>query len=219
MTLKGAIFDLDGTLIDSMGMWAHAASKYVIGRGIELDDPDSLDAVAVTMGTCEYAQLLKSRFFPDDELDYIIKTLDESVAQTFLNEIKLKAGADEFLKALYEKGVKMCVATASPRELVEAILQKYGILKYFDCITTSHEVGSSKKDSAEIFEKALSLIGTKKENTLIFEDAIYALKPALKAGFKAAGIFDTHAADTENEMKENCLYYFYSWQEAKGALI
>ncbi len=219
MTLKGAIFDLDGTIIDSMGMWAHAASKYVMSRGVKLDDPDALDAVAVTMGTCEYARLLQTQFFPNDDLDYITKTLDESVAQTFLSEIELKPSADEFLKALFEKGVKMCIATASPRDLVEGILRKYGILKYFECIVTSQEVGSSKKDSAEIFEKALSLIGTSKEDTLIFEDAIYALKPAVRAGFKAAGMFDTHAADTETEMKENCLYYFYNWLEAKEALI
>lgn len=219
MTLKGAIFDLDGTLIDSMGMWAHAASRYVMGRGVKLDDPDALDAVAVTMGTCEYAQLLIDRFFPDDDIDYIIKTLDESVAHALLNDIELKAGADEFLNSLYKKGVKMCVATASPRELVEGILKKYDLLKYFECIVTSYEVGSSKKDSADIFEKALSNIGTDKTDTIIFEDAIYALKPALKAGFKAAGMFDEHAADTENEMKENCLYYFYSWQEAKEVLL
>ncbi|MBQ7800485.1 MAG: HAD family phosphatase [Oscillospiraceae bacterium] len=219
MNIKGAIFDLDGTLIDSMEMWAHAASKYVTGRGVKLDDPDALDAVAVTMGTCEYARLLKDRFFPDDDIDYIVKTLDESVEQTFLNEIPLKEGADEFLKALYEIGVKMCVATASPRELVEGILKKYDLLKYFECIVTSQEVGSSKKDSADIFERALSLIGTSKADTLIFEDAIYALRPALRAGFKSAGMYDSHAADTESEMKENCLYYFYNWQEAKEALV
>ena len=219
MNIKGAIFDLDGTLIDSMEMWAHAASKYVTGRGVKLDDPDALDAVAVTMGTCEYAQLLKRRFFPNEEIDYIIQTINQSVERTYLNEIELKEGADEFLNALFEKGVKMCVATASPKDLVESVLKKHDLLKYFECIVTSQEVGSSKKDSADIFEKALSLIGTSKADTLIFEDAIYALRPALKAGFKAAGMYDSHAADTEGEMKENCLYYFYNWQEAKEALV
>ena len=219
MTLKGAIFDLDGTIIDSMGMWAHAASKYVIGRGVKLDDPDALDAVAVTMGTCEYAQLLKDRFFPDEEIDYIIQTINQSVKQTYLNEIELKPHVAEFLKSLYESGVKMCVATASPKGLVEGILRKYDLLKYFECVVTSQEVGSSKKDSADIFERALSLIGTGKDDTLIFEDAIYALRPALKAGFKAAGMFDKHAKDTEKEMKESCLYYFYNWKEAKETLL
>jgi len=219
MTLKGAIFDLDGTIIDSMGMWAHAASKYVIGRGVKLDDPDSLDAVAVTMGTCEYAQLLKDRFFPDEEIDYIIQTINQSVERAYLNETAPKDGAKEFLEALHKSGVKMCVATASPKELVQVILKKHGLFNYFDGIVTSQEVGSSKKDSADIFEKALSLIGTGKDDTLIFEDAIYALKPALKAGFKAAGMFDKHAKGTEKEMKESCLYYFYNWKEAKEALL
>ncbi len=219
MTLRGAIFDLDGTIIDSMGMWAHAASKYVMGRGVYIDDPDALDSLAVTMGTCEYAQLLKSRYFPDDEIEYLIEDLDRSVEHTFLNEIELKAGAHEFIKALYQKEVKMCIATASPKALVAEILKKFGILRYFEGIITSHEVGSSKKDSAEIFERALEIIGTDKEDTLIFEDAIYALKPALRAGFKAAGIFDEQALGTEREMKEACLYYFYSWQQAREVLI
>jgi HAD superfamily hydrolase (TIGR01509 family) len=219
MKIKGAIFDLDGTLLDSMGMWAHAASKYVMDRGVKLDDPDALDAIAVTMGTAEYAALLKNRFFPNESIEEIVKGLDESVKHTFLNELPLKEGAADFVKALKASGAKLCVATASPRALVTEVLKKHGIWQYFDSLITSYEVGSSKKDSAEIFEKALKLIGTSKEDTLIFEDAIYAIKPALKAGFKVAGIYDTHAADTENEMKENCLYYFYSWQEAKEALL
>lgn len=219
MNLKGAIFDLDGTLLDSMEMWAHAASKYVIGRGVKLDDPDALDAVAVTMGTAEYAALLKSRFFPDEEIEDIVKGLDESVKHTFLNELSLKEGAADFVKTLSESGAKLCIATASPRALVTEVLKKHKIWQYFDGLITSYEVGSSKKDSADIFEKALELVGADKESALIFEDAIYAIKPALKAGFKVAGIYDEHARDTENEMKESCLYYFHSWQEAKEVLL
>ncbi len=219
MNIKGAIFDLDGTLFDSMEMWAHAASKYVIGRGVTLDDPDALDAIAVTMGTAEYAALLKNRFFPDDSIEEIVKGLDESVRYTFLNELSLKEGAADFVKALSESGARLCIATASPRTLVTELLKKHGIRQYFDGLITSYEVGSSKKDSTEIFEKALGLVGADKESALIFEDAIYAIKPALRAGFKVAGIYDDHAADTVSEMKESCLYYFYSWQEAKEALL
>ncbi|MBQ8869310.1 MAG: HAD family phosphatase [Oscillospiraceae bacterium] len=219
MKIKGAIFDLDGTLLDSMEMWAHAASKYVMGRGVKLDDPDALDAIAVTMGTAEYAALLKNRFFPDESIEDIVVGLDESVKYTFLNELSLKEGAADFVRSLKDSGAKLCIATASPRALVTEVLKKHGIWQYFDALITSYEVGSSKKDSAEIFEQALKLTGADKESALIFEDAIYAIKPALKAGFKVAGIYDTHAADTENEMKENCLYYFYNWQEAKEALL
>lgn len=219
MNIKGAIFDLDGTLLDSMGMWAHTASKYIIGRGVKLDDPDGLDAIAVTMGTAEYATLLKSRFFPDESIEEIVAGLNESVKHTFLNELSLKDGAADFVKALKANGAKLCIATASPRALVTEVLKKHGIWQYFDGLITSYEVGSSKKDSAEIFEQALKLTGADKDSALIFEDAIYAIKPALKAGFKVAGIYDTHAADTKSEMKENCLYYFYSWQEAKKTLL
>ena len=120
--------------------------------------------------------------------------------------VNVKDGAREMLEELYERGVKMCLATATDREQVEAILKRLGIEKYFSRIFTTSEVGVGKS-SPRIYEIALEYLGTPKDETYVFEDAYYALKTAYENGFRTVGVYDKNVFVSEDEIRALSHYY------------
>lgn len=217
MTIKGAVFDLDGTLLDSMPMWDHAPSRFVKSRG--LTPSESLDLDVVSLNMPDTAAYIRKNYLPNESCEQIAVALNKSVEDAFLYELELKDGAADFLRALHKNSVRLCVATATDRHLVEAVLKRHKIFDLFDGIITCSEVGEGKNVSALIFERALEITKSEKENTLIFEDSLYAIKPALKAGFMVAGIYDEYSRDKVSQMKKCCRFFFENWQQAKGELL
>ena len=106
-------------------------------------------------------------------------------------EVPLKPGAAELLERLRQDGVKLCIATATDRHLVEAALDRCGVLSCFGEIFTCNEVGHGK-DEPDIFEEALRFLGTEKAETVVFDDALYAVRTAKEAGFPVAAVYDSH---------------------------
>ena len=204
MKITGAIFDMDGTLLNSMDYWALAADEYLKSVGITPQESTSRRFLEDGMKSWyEYCQ----------EAYGLSATYDEAKRgiYAFMNEkyetvIDLKDGAKEMLDTLCEKGVKMCLATATDRETVEKILKKLDIEKYFLRIFTSGEVGVGKREPL-IYEIALDFLGTDKNSTYIFEDAIYAMRTAYTNGFKVVGVYDKNVYATEDEIKSLCHVY------------
>ncbi len=204
MKITGAIFDMDGTLLNSMDYWALVADDYLKSVGITPQE-----------STCRrfLEDGMKSWYEYCQEAYGLSATYDEAKRgiYAFMNEkyetvIDLKDGAKEMLDALYEKGVKMCLATATDRETVEKILKKLDIEKYFLRIFTTGEVGVGKREPL-IYEIALDFLGTDKNSTYIFEDAIYAMRTAYTNGFKVVGVYDKNVYATKDEIKSLCHIY------------
>ena len=124
----------------------------------------------------------------------------------YLSNVALKDGALQMLQELKGRGVKMCLATATDRFMVEKILDRLNIRDYFLTIFTSKEVGLGKRFPL-IYEKALEFLGTDKESTYVFEDAVYAIKTCHNNGFKVVGVYDKNVFVPENEIKALCDYY------------
>jgi HAD superfamily hydrolase (TIGR01509 family) len=125
--------------------------------------------------------------------------------QSYRTKVTLKSGVAEFLEKLKSQGVKMCVATVTDRFVVEEVLEKLGVRKYFSEIFTCSEVGANK-ETPDIYNKALEHLKTEKSETVVFEDAFYALMTAKNDGFRVAGVFDKHEKN-QVQIKANADYY------------
>jgi HAD superfamily hydrolase (TIGR01509 family) len=145
---------------------------------------------------------------PDD----ITAGINGMAEDFYLHRVALKDGAAEALRRLKSRGVKMCVATATDRYLVEAGLRRTGISEYFDRVFTCTETGAGK-DKPDIFLEAIDFLGTDINETVVFEDALYAIRTAKAAGFPVAAFYDEAARTQQDEIKRLADWYFLSFAE------
>jgi HAD superfamily hydrolase (TIGR01509 family) len=185
--IKGAIFDLDGTLLDSMWGWYTLGSKYLIDNGIE-PTPD-LDEQFISMSMNQSAQFLKDNYRLDQSVEQIMQDVDDMIAYYYNNEFTLKPGIAELLAALSAAGVEMCVASLTNGYLVEAALKRNKILPYFSQIFSCRDRGIGKQEPL-IYELAREHLGLEKSQILVFEDSPIAIKTAKQAGFTVVGVYD-----------------------------
>ena len=182
--IRGAIFDLDGVLLDSMSVWNDLGVRYLKKRGIE--PKDGLGQILFSMSMEQGADYLKEQYHLPDTPQEILNGIEQMIQDFYFYEVQPKEGAKELLQFLQKQNVKMITATSSPREHVTKALQRIGLFDYLEQIYTTGEVGESKH-SPLIYQLAAESLGTKPEETLVFEDSLYALKTAKKAGFRAIG--------------------------------
>ena len=192
MKLSGAIFDLDGTLLDSMSVWDTAGEDYLRSRGLE--PREDLNEKFKAMSLYQAACYLRSAYGLPDGAEEIMDGVNRLIAHFYTNEAQPKAGVPEVLAALNKRGVKMCVASATDRPLVEAALSRCGLLGYFGEIFTCSSVGHGK-DEPDIFLAALAFLRTPKNSTWVFEDALHAALTAKTAGFPVLGVYDRSEKD------------------------
>ena len=201
--IKGAIFDLDGTLIDSMFIWDTIGEDYLKSLGIE--PKENLAEVFKTFTLEQAAEYYRNYYRIKLSAREIVEGINNMVAQIYRTKVDLKPGISDFLKRLQSLGVKMCVATVTDRIVAEDVLSRLNIREYFSEIFTCGEVGCNK-ETPEIYRKALTHLGTKKSETVVFEDVLHALKTAKDDGFKVAAVFDSHELQ-QTEMKKISDYY------------
>ena len=201
--IKGAIFDLDGTLIDSMFIWDTICEEYLKSLGIE--PKENLAEVFKTFTLPQAAQYYRKNYGVTRSVNEIVEDINNMVAEIYRTKVVLKNGVGDFLKRLQSSGIKMCVATVTDRTIVEEVLKRLGVREYFSKIFTCNEIGCNK-ENPEIYRKALEYLGTKKAETVVFEDVFHALKTAKKDGFKIAAVYDSHEP-RQKEIKEISDYY------------
>ncbi|MBP1919375.1 HAD family hydrolase [Youngiibacter multivorans] len=196
MKIKGVILDLDGTIIDSMGMWKNLGEKFLVGLGIRPEEGLSLILAPMGIGeACEYLRKKYALPMNDKEIyEGILSLIEEGYTRT----LQLKPYAAEFLERLRAMGVKAVAATATDRALAEAALKRLGVIDLFSGLITEREAGATKKEP-EIFLRALNILGTSIEETAVFEDALHALRTAKKAGFITVAVEDEAS---HGELKE-----------------
>lgn len=204
MKITGAIFDMDGTLLNSMDYWALVADEYLQTVGISSGEDTS--RFFLENGMKAWHTYCVEKFGLNATFDEAKRGIYDLMDEKYDTVIDVKEGAREMLDALLAKGVKMCLATATDRASVEKILKRLGIEKYFSRIFTSGEVGVGKREP-KIYQVALEYLGTDKETTYVFEDAIYAMRTAYGAGFRVVGVYDKNVYATEDEVRANCHVY------------
>ena len=208
--IRGAIFDVDGTLLDSMYLWDRVGEDYLRGKGIA-PLPDMEERVR-TMSMMQIAQYCQEAYGMTEPAQQIIDEINGMVLEKYRNEVQPKPGVKALLSMLREKGVALAVATASDRCLIEEALERTGLLPYFDVFLTCSEVGAGK-DSPAIFYTACKAMGTRPEETVLFEDSLYSMKTAKKEGFLVAAVFDESAAGETEEIRQLADWYVQTPEE------
>jgi HAD superfamily hydrolase (TIGR01509 family) len=208
--IKGAIFDLDGTLFDSNSMWDSIVEEYLKSQGItpSNDVSEAVSAMSIQQ-VCGY---FCSAYGLDLSHDEIVNGINRMVEDFYYNRVQLKEGVRETLSRLQKHGVKMCVATATDRYLVEAGLIRTGISDYFGRIFTCTEVGAGK-DAPDIYCQALDFLGTDIKETVVFEDALYAIRTAKASGFTVAALYDASICHQQDITIKLADFYFDSFVE------
>ncbi|MBP3442867.1 MAG: bifunctional hydroxymethylpyrimidine kinase/phosphomethylpyrimidine kinase [Clostridia bacterium] len=210
--IKGAIFDLDGTLFDSMFIWDTIGEKYL--RSIGYEPKENLNETFRTMSLYNAACYYKSEYGVTLTVDEIMDGVNRMAEKYYIKEIQLKPGVYDFVKHLHNVGVKMCIATATDKYLVEAALERCGINEYFSEVFTCTSVGHGK-DKPYIYREALKHLGTTKEDTLVFEDAIYAIRTAKEDGFRVIAVYDK-SEQNQAEVKTLCDFYIADYSDMQG---
>lgn len=210
MNFKGAIFDLDGTLLDSMPVWENLGSLYLISEGRVPED--GLNEILKPMSLQQSARYFQTRYNIAESEVEIIKRINQMIESQYLNTVPLKPSVGKFLDKLHQGKVQMCIVTASDRRLTEAAIRRLGIAKYFKGIITCNEAGIGK-DNPEIYIKALKLMDTPIEGTVVFEDSLHAIKSAKAAGLLTAGVQDDSAAGDRSEIEALADFYLNTFDD------
>ncbi len=185
-SIRGAIFDMDGTLLDSMSIWEHYATTYLRERGISA--PPELDTAISAYTLADAAVYLKETFGLPESPAELLKGIDRSTSALY-ETVLPKRGIPELLALFRERGIPMAVATLTDRHVVERTLSRLGLIDYFSHIFICGELGV-RKDTPVIYDTALAALGTAREDTAVFEDAWYAIKTASAAGYPVVAIHD-----------------------------
>ena len=187
--IQGVIFDLDGTLFDSMFIWDTAGEVYL--RSIGKEPEADLQKVLKPMSLLQSAQYIREKYDIPLSVEDIMDGVNRSVEGFYFHTVEPKPGVIAFLEELYRRNIKMCIATATDRYQVEAALQRCKMRHFFSEIFTCTEVGSGK-DRPEIFRKAMKYLQTDRTTTAVVEDAYHAAFTAKQDGFMVVGVYDSH---------------------------
>jgi len=210
MNFKAAIFDLDGTLFDSMWVWKQIDLDFLAKRGIAVP-PDYMLAVA-HLGAYQTAVYTAERFGFKERPEELIAEWTEMAIGFYKDKVGLKHGAYEYLERLYKNGVKLAVATANDKALYEPALVHTGIADFFSAVVNVDEV-ERKKGFPDIYLLAAERLGVEAAESVVFEDIYLGIKGAKNGGFKAVGVYDETSAEDSEKIKALADFYITDYNE------
>lgn len=213
---KGAIFDMDGTLLDSMPVWKRLTQGYLKQFGAHITDQD----YAVTEGFSQpqVAQYFADRYPELPDAQSLMDGMDRLISARYEAIAKPKEGVLDFLEGLRRRGVKMAIATLTARRHAEKALRDRDMLDYFEFMLTIEDVGISKREP-DIYLQAAARMGLEPAECTVFEDAPYACATARRAGFRVCGMVEPAYAAGEDELRASSdLIVEHSFDELRGKI-
>lgn len=201
--IKGCIFDLDGTILDSCLVWKEVDDNFFGKRGMKV--PEGYAQAIMALGLEEAARYTKETYHFEESIPSIVDEWLSDVRHCYEKEVKLKDNAKKYLKKLYEAGIPLVIATANSSECYGPCIDRLGITKYF---LGAYDVKGYKKGkcSPELFIKCAEDLNLLPEEILVFEDSIVPIKVAKEAGFKTCAVFEKTCLDEEKKEKEADIY-------------
>lgn len=207
---KGIIFDLDGTLIDSMWMWRAIDIEYLGRFGYEL--PDDYQKSIEGLSFHEVALYTKDRFGIPDDPEKMKQDWNDMAIEFYRTRVPVKPGVRRFLNELQKAGIKLGIATSNSRMLLETVLNAQKISPYFDVIATGCEVEHGKP-FPDIYLHVAEGLGVKPSECLVFEDVEAGIQAALAAGMSVCTVYDPFSESSQERLKEQSDYYIRSYEE------
>jgi len=212
MKIKAMIFDLDGTLLDSLQMWSDLVSRFLRSRGIE--PPPGIDDEVKSMTVSEASAYIVRRFSLPMREEEAEQWVSEAAWTAYTEELPLKHGAEQFLRAAKELGIPCALATVTYPALLPALLSRLGIADCFQAVLTAEDFPEGKNEP-NMYLAAAEKLHAAPQETLVFEDALYAAKTAQSAGFTVIGMRDSSAESEWEALESVCAETTGSW----GALM
>ena len=208
--IKAVIFDMDGTLIDSTGIWHEIDKAFFAKRNMEL--PSDYAQHIVHLGLTQAAVYTKETYHLEESIQDIMDEWHNMSIDMYRYQVELKPGALELLKLFKRNGIKMAIATANDEPLYRPCIERLGIGEYFDEIA---DVNTAKegKQSAKIYLDLAKKLGSEPRNTLVLEDMPTCVKTAFKSGFIAVAVYDHASKEYEEDKKQHSLLYINNFLE------
>ncbi len=216
--IEAVIFDLDGSMVDSMWIWRSIDIEYLGKFGIPL--PENLQACIEGMSFSETAAYFKERFSLPDDLETIKEDWNRMAWDKYANEVPVKEGVRELLAYCGERGIKAGIATSNSRQLVENVVRAHQMESCFDCIMTGCEVEKGKP-APDIYLAVAKELAVAPENCLVFEDIIPGIQAGKAAGMKVCAVYDEYSVHQDEEKHRLADYYTYGFRELmeEGVLL
>lgn len=194
-----AIFDMDGTLVDSMPFWGNLAAEYLQDQGLPSPTAAQREAMK-TMTMTESSAYIVEQFGVPCTPQQAAADMNARMERHYREDVPLKPGVKEYLQSLQEKGVQMCVASATAQPLIQACLSRLGVADRFRFLLSCEDVGAGKS-SPKVYLTAAQRLGAAPAETAVYEDALLAVNTARDAGFYVVGVYDESAADQWAEIE------------------
>lgn len=198
LDFEAVIFDMDGTLIDSMGMWHDIDIEY-LGR-FGLDVPEDLQKCLEGLRYEEVASYFKERFGIRDSIEKIGQDWLDMAEHKYKHEVAFKPGALDFLRYIRRAGLRTAIASSNHMDLIEKILTARGLREDFDSLITCDDVKAGKPDPA-VYLTAASALGVAPEKCLVFEDIPAGILAGKRAGMTTIAVQDSYSAGMEAEKR------------------
>lgn len=208
--IQAVIFDLDGTLVDSMWVWEAVDREYFKLHGLEV--PSGLQQQISGMSFSETADYIKTQFLISDTVEEMKQIWNELAEKEYETEVTLKPGAYDFLKKLKQMGIKTGVATSNSRHLAELTLQTRGVRSYMDSVHTACEVAHGKPEP-DIYLLVAKELGVAPETCLVFEDIVEGIQAGKRAGMRTCAVADAASRTIWEEKQQEADYAIQDYRE------
>lgn len=207
---KAVLFDLDGTLVDSMWVWRSIDADYLGSIGMEI--PEDLQRSIEGMSFTETAEYFKKRFRLSDDVETIKTNWNKMAFKRYTTEVMLKPGAGELLSRLHDDGIKLGIASSNSETLIKGVLEARGVFWYFQAVTTSCEAGAGKP-APDIYLLAAKKLGVAPKDCLVFEDIPMGIIAAKSAGMTACAVEDEYSHDVREKKAALADYFIEDYTE------
>lgn len=208
--IKGIIFDVDGTLLDSMHIWSELGKRYLSSVGSE--SKPGLAKILFPMSLDESSEYLKNEYNLPDSVEQITEDTIKILSDFYRYEAAPKPGALTFVKKMQGRNIPMVIATSGDRRILDTALERLGITDCFAGILTCSELKTNKRVPT-IYLRAAELLGTVPEETAVFEDVLHAIQAAKSAGFITYAIEDRFSEQDHNEIKRTSDFYLQDFSD------
>ncbi|MBQ9521930.1 MAG: HAD family phosphatase [Oscillospiraceae bacterium] len=218
MKKRFAIFDFDGTLVDSMPYWQQEERDFLVNRGVS--DPETVDKVLERikpLNIMEASQIMVDWFQFPDKPEEVGAGFVAHMSVRYRESIPAKDGARAYVDALRRDGVRMAVASGTDTELMEVCLQRLGLRDCFEFLLSCLEVGAGK-DRPDIYLEAARRFGASPGEIAVYEDSAVAMRTAKDAGFYGVGVYDPPSAGHWDELQALADVSVKDWDEALKVL-
>lgn len=205
--MKVALFDVDGTILNSMGAWENLGRQFLKTKGI--DTSKNINNILYPMTSLEAASYLKNHYQLNDSIQEILESFHKDLYNYYANEVQLKDGIIDILEGLKNNGYKLFIASSSTKELITKSFERLNIKKYFNEIFTYDNLRIPKSDEA-FYVTISRKIKAEPTDIIVFEDNTLAAKAAKKSGMTVVGIYDKH---TRGNLEENVHKYVEKWED------